>query len=33
MLQKFHNRTEAGKLLAARLTEYANRPDVLRSPH
>ncbi len=29
MLQKFRNRTEAGKLLAAQLTEYANRPDVL----
>ncbi len=29
MLQKFHNRTEAGRLLAARLTEYANCPDVL----
>ncbi|MBD2255240.1 phosphoribosyltransferase [Nostoc parmelioides] len=29
MWHKFRNRTEAGKLLAARLTEYANRPDVL----
>ncbi|MBD2503258.1 phosphoribosyltransferase [Anabaena azotica] len=29
MWQKFYNRTEAGRLLAARLTEYANRPDVL----
>ncbi|WP_414753984.1 phosphoribosyltransferase [Anabaena sp. CCY 9910] len=29
MWYKFCNRTEAGKLLAARLTEYANRPDVL----
>ncbi|MBU7585883.1 MAG: phosphoribosyltransferase [Nostoc sp. TH1S01] len=29
MRQKFYNRTEAGRLLAARLTEYANRPDVL----
>ncbi|MFB2769473.1 phosphoribosyltransferase [Pelatocladus sp. BLCC-F211] len=29
MLQRFRNRTEAGKLLAAQLTEYANRPDVL----
>ncbi|MBD2525802.1 phosphoribosyltransferase [Nostoc sp. FACHB-133] len=29
MWQKFRNRTEAGKLLAARLTEYANRSDVL----
>jgi len=29
MRQKFYNRTEAGRLLAARLTEYANRSDVL----
>ncbi|NDJ20653.1 phosphoribosyltransferase [Nostoc sp. B(2019)] len=29
MWQRFRNRTEAGKLLAARLIEYANRPDVL----
>lgn len=29
MRHKFYNRTEAGRLLAARLTEYANRPDVL----
>lgn len=29
MLQRFRNRTQAGKLLAAQLTEYANRPDVL----
>ncbi|MBH8565976.1 phosphoribosyltransferase [Nostoc sp. CENA67] len=29
MWQRFRNRTEAGKLLAARLAEYANRPDVL----
>ncbi len=29
MLQRFRNRTMAGKLLAAKLTEYANRPDVL----
>jgi putative phosphoribosyl transferase len=29
MWQKFYNRTEAGRLLAARLTEYANRSDVL----
>lgn len=29
MRQKFHNRTEAGKLLAAKLTEYARRDDVL----
>ncbi|MFS0517238.1 phosphoribosyltransferase [Nostoc sp. UIC 10607] len=29
MRQIFLNRTEAGKLLAAQLTEYANRPDVL----
>lgn len=29
MLQRFRNRTMAGKLLAAQLTEYANRPDVL----
>jgi putative phosphoribosyl transferase len=26
---KFRDRTEAGQLLAARLTNYANRPDVL----
>ena len=29
MLRRFRNRTQAGKLLAAQLTEYANRPDVL----
>lgn len=29
MRQTFHNRTEAGKLLAAQLTQYAHRPDVL----
>jgi len=29
MRHKFYNRTEAGRLLAARLTEYANCPDVL----
>lgn len=29
MLQKFRNRTEAGKLLAAQLTEYAHCPDIL----
>lgn len=29
MLQKFRNRTEAGKLLASQLTDYANRSDVL----
>lgn len=29
MLQIFRNRTEAGKLLATKLTEYANHPDVL----
>ncbi|BCL39951.1 phosphoribosyltransferase [Nostoc sp. MS1] len=29
MWQKFRNRTEAGKLLTSRLTEYANRSDVL----
>jgi putative phosphoribosyl transferase len=29
MRQKFRNRTEAGKLLAAELTEYINHPDVL----
>ncbi|MDB9460543.1 phosphoribosyltransferase, partial [Dolichospermum circinale CS-545/17] len=29
MLQKFRNRTQAGKLLAARLTEYAHCPDIL----
>jgi putative phosphoribosyl transferase len=29
MLQRFRNRTQAGKLLAAQLTEYANRADVL----
>lgn len=29
MRQKFHDRTEAGKLLAAQLTEYAHRADVL----
>jgi predicted phosphoribosyltransferase len=26
---RFRNRTEAGRLLAAKLTQYANRPDVL----
>jgi putative phosphoribosyl transferase len=26
---RFRNRTEAGKLLASKLTQYANRPDVL----
>jgi putative phosphoribosyl transferase len=26
---RFRNRTEAGKLLASQLTQYANRPDVL----
>lgn len=29
MKTRFRNRTEAGELLAARLTGYANRPDVL----
>lgn len=29
MLQKFRNRTEAGKLLAGQLTDYANHSDVL----
>ncbi|BAY09396.1 phosphoribosyltransferase [Calothrix sp. NIES-2098] len=29
MLQRFRNRVEAGKVLAAKLTEYGNRPDVL----
>ncbi|MDY7013049.1 MAG: phosphoribosyltransferase [Cyanobacteriota bacterium] len=29
MKRQFLNRTEAGCLLASRLTEYANRPDVL----
>ncbi|MCU0567538.1 MAG: phosphoribosyltransferase [Oculatellaceae cyanobacterium Prado106] len=28
MKQRFHDRTEAGKLLALRLTEYVNQPDV-----
>jgi putative phosphoribosyl transferase len=28
MKPRFHDRTEAGKLLAAQLTEYANRTDV-----
>jgi predicted phosphoribosyltransferase len=28
-LRPFRNRSEAGQLLAAKLTEYANRPDVL----
>jgi putative phosphoribosyl transferase len=28
MKQRFHDRTEAGKLLANELGEYANRPDV-----
>jgi putative phosphoribosyl transferase len=27
--RRFQNRTEAGKLLASQLTQYANRPDVL----
>ncbi len=26
---RFRNRTEAGKLLASKLTQYANRPDIL----
>ncbi|AFY96521.1 phosphoribosyltransferase family protein [Chamaesiphon minutus] len=26
---RFRNRSEAGKLLASQLTQYANRPDVL----
>jgi putative phosphoribosyl transferase len=26
---RFRNRTEAGKLLASKLTQYANRPDLL----
>ncbi len=29
METRFCNRTEAGKLLASKLTQYANRPDVL----
>jgi putative phosphoribosyl transferase len=29
MLKRFRNRTEAGKILATKLTDYANRPDVL----
>jgi putative phosphoribosyl transferase len=29
MTTRFQNRTEAGQLLAAKLTAYANRPDVL----
>jgi putative phosphoribosyl transferase len=29
MRNRFRNRTEAGKLLAAQLTKYAHRPDVL----
>jgi putative phosphoribosyl transferase len=29
MVQRFRNRTQAGKLLAGQLTEYANCPDVL----
>lgn len=29
MRDRFRNRTEAGKLLAAQLTKYAHRPDVL----
>jgi putative phosphoribosyl transferase len=29
MTTRFRNRTEAGKLLASHLAEYANRPDVL----
>src|ERR671932_1945799 len=29
MVQRFHDRTEAGKLLAAQLGGYAGRPDVL----
>src|SRR3954468_16388049 len=28
-MKKYKNRTEAGRFLAARLSEYANRPDVL----
>ena len=28
-MERFKNRTEAGRFLAARLDEYANRPDVL----
>ena len=29
MVMQFRNRTEAGQLLAKRLTKYANRSDVL----
>jgi putative phosphoribosyl transferase len=29
MIRRFHNRTEAGRRLAANLTAYANRPEVL----
>jgi len=29
MTQRFHDRREAGRLLAEKLTAYANRPDVL----
>lgn len=29
MALRFHDRAEAGRLLAAKLSEYANRPDVL----
>ena len=29
MLERFRNRHEAGRLLAEKLTAYANRPDVL----
>ncbi len=29
MMKRFQNRTEAGRLLASRLTDYANHPDIL----
>lgn len=29
MMKRFQNRTEAGRLLASKLKEYANRPDTL----
>jgi putative phosphoribosyl transferase len=29
MVHRFHNRTEAGRRLAANLITYANRPDIL----
>jgi putative phosphoribosyl transferase len=29
MVRRFHDRAEAGRQLAARLTDYVNRPDVL----